>query len=258
MKIILSHDIDHLDGLEHWRDVYWPGVWYRGAKALAKGQISLITYWKRAWPLQRLERIKEVLELDRSVGATPTFFVGTANGLRLSYSREAIKSHIDGLLSQKVPVGLHGMAYEDPEKMKEEYELFLQLTSGQPSGIRNHYLRLEKYTLKNMSNLGYSFDSTTYELRPPYQVGTMFEFPISLMDVSLGIDSNLDEKKKKSLEIYKNACRKDIPYFVVNFHDNYFSEAYPSMKAWYAWFLKQLAQNHAFISFEEAVGELNG
>jgi hypothetical protein len=257
LKIIVSHDIDHLHGLEHWRDVYWPGVWYRGAKALGKGQIGLVTYWKRAWPLQRLERIKEVLELDRSVGATPTFFVGVANGLRLSYSRESIKPHIDYLLSQKVPVGLHGMAYDDPEKMKEEYEVFLQLAGGLPAGIRNHYLRQAESTLNDMSDIGYRFDSTTYELNAPYRVNEMWEFPISLMDVSLGIDSSLKEKQAKSMQVYKNAAKKELPYFVLNFHDNYFSDAYPTMKDWYKWFLQHLAKSHTFINFENAILEIN-
>lgn len=258
MKIILSHDIDHLHGLEHWRDVYWPGVWYRGAKALGKGQIGLVTYWKRAWPLQRLERIKEVLELDRSVGATPTFFVGMTNGLRLSYSRKAIHPHINYLLAKKVPVGIHGMAYDKPKKMKEEYHAFLKLASGPPAGIRNHYLRQSENTLNLMTDLGYFFDSTTYKMKSPYNINGMWEFPISLMDVSLGIDSSLKDKQEHSIQVYENANKRELPYFVLNFHDNYFSGAYPSMKAWYVWFLQHLAKNHAFITFEEAVKELNG
>lgn len=257
MKIILSHDIDHLQGLEHGFDVYWPGVWYRGAKALANGQISLTTYYERARPWQRLERIKEVLAIDRSVGATPTFFVGVNNGLRLSYSRKAIKPHIDYLLAQNVPVGIHGMAFDEREKMNKEYQTFLQLADCPPVGIRNHYLRLGENTLDDMSNIGYRYDSTTYEFKAPYQLNGMWEFPISLMDVSLGIDSGLQEKQEQSLMIYENARKEELPYFVLNFHDNYYSNAYPSMKKWYGWFLQYLSNNHTFISFEEAVKELN-
>jgi len=258
VNIILSHDIDHLHSIEHWRDVYWPGVWYRGAIAIAQRQISLVTYLKRAWPLQRLERIKEVLDMDQSVGGKPTFFFGVRKGLRLSYSNHSLKPIIYNLISNGIPLGLHGMAFNDQTGMQEEFDDFVLLTGDFPMGIRNHYLRLSENTLKYQSKLGYSYDSTTYEVRAPYRVNAMWEFPITLMDVSLGIDSSLDEKKQKSIEKYEEAINNNLPYFVLNFHDSYFSTAYPSMKAWYEWFIRFLAQQQTFISFEDAIHELNG
>lgn len=258
MKIILSHDIDHLNGLEHWRDLYWPGVWFRGAIALFERKVSAKTYFERAIPWQRLERIKEVLELDQSVGARPTFFVGMSNGLRLSYSQKAIQSHIDFLMARNIPVGLHGMAYDEFESMDAEHKFYYRLTEKKPVGIRNHYLRCSDNTLNFMSKIGYCFDSTTYNMQPPFQVDEMWEFPITLMDVNLGVDTSLDEKKEKSISKYEEAINTNLPYFVLNFHDNYFSAAYPSMKTWYAWFIRFLAQQHTFITFEDAIQELNG
>lgn len=258
MKIILSHDIDHLQGTEHWRDRYWPGVWYRGVKAVASRKIGFNTFCKRAWPFQRLERIKEVLAIDRSVGAHSTFFVGVHRGLRLSYSRAAIKPYLDYLLAQDVPVGIHGMAYDDLGRMKREYQAFQQVAGTTPVGIRNHYLRQAESTLSDMSDIGYPFDSTTYALQAPYKVNGMWEFPISLMDVSLGIDTSLQETKDQSLRIYHQAIEKKLPYFVLNMHDNYFSAAYPAMKEWYEWMLDYLADKHDFVSFKGAINELNG
>lgn len=258
MKIILSHDVDHLYGAEHWKDRYWPGVWYRGLNSWLEGSIDLRTYAKRSWPWQRLERIKEVLAIDQSVGAIPTFFYGVSNGLRLSYSLKSVQPHIDYLINQGIHVGLHGMDYDDLDTMRIEFQAFYLLTGTLPTGIRNHYLRRSKNTLNYMSTIGYSFDSTTYELTSPYRVNGMWEIPISLMDVSLGIDTTFTYKKEQTKLIYEKALEKDLPYFVINFHDSYFSIAYPSMKKWYEWFLTIVAQNHTFTNFEAAICELNG
>jgi hypothetical protein len=258
MKIILSHDVDHLSGQEHWRDVYWPGLWLRSTKAYLQRRMDFAQYLRRSWPLQRLERISEVLEADRSVGGKPTFFFGMRNGLRLAYSHHQVKPYLQFLQKEQVSIGIHGMEFCDLALMRKEFISFQELTGIEPVGIRNHYLRTCDTTLRNMDELGYHFDSTTYEVAAPRKIGSLWEFPITLMDVSLGIDSGLEGMKRQSMAIYEQALAAEIPYFVLNFHDNYFSESYTGLRAWYIWFLGFLSQKHDFINFDEARIILNG
>jgi hypothetical protein len=257
VKIIVSHDVDHLYGLEHWNDRYWPGVWYRVTSSLLRGEINYRTWVSRSWPLQRLQRIEELITFELSLDIHPTFFFGMRNGLRLSYSLQQAKPIIEHLMKSNIPVGVHGMAYNDIEVMRQEKSLFFDLTGAHPVGIRNHYLRMDANTHPYMNELQYTFDSTVYKLAFPYKEGKLWVFPISLMDVTLGIDTSVKEKKERSFEIYYKALELDLPYFVLNFHDVYYSPNYPNEKAWWEWFLTFLRKNHTFISFEKAMIELN-
>lgn len=258
MKVILSHDVDHLQGAEHWRDHYWPGVWFRGIKSFLTGNIGSKTLALRSWPFQRLEQIREVVEIDRAVGARSSFFFGMRKGLRLSYSYKSLVPYLDYLKSQDARCYVHGMSYLNEVEMCQEYEVFKHISGYPPRGIRNHYLRKGDETQKLIAAIGYEFDSTDYRLEKPYQVGQLWEIPISLMDVSMGVDSSLEDKKKFSLETLERAQLAGIPYFVLNVHDNYISKGYPRMYDWYQWFVDYLSESLEFTDFEKALTELNG
>ena len=114
-------------------------------------------------------------------------------------------------------------------------------------------------TKQKMQALGYVFDSTDYELTAPFQVEGMWEFPISLMDVSVIGWGKKDMAviKEKTLEYVEAAKEKQLPYFVLNFHDIYFSETYPFHYQWYQWLIQYFKeQNHEFINFKQAIVEL--
>lgn len=257
MKIILSHDVDHLYSLEHRKDLFWVGLVKRSLASLISSKISASEFIYRVNPIQRLERIDEVLDFGKRYNALPTFFFATRKGLSLSYDNNESVKFIKRLQGQNIPVGLHGMAYNDFKLMKEEVDMFTDMTGLKPVGIRNHYLRRDDSTLNLMDKLGYSFDSTEYIISNPYKIGNMWEIPISLMDVTLGIDSSKKQKQSKTLEIYNKALDKKINYFVINFHDLYFSESYKSMKNWYEWLVTFLSDKHEFIDFKTAISELN-
>lgn len=256
LKIIISHDVDHLHGTEHWRDHYWPGVWWRSSKSLFRCKINSNTWLNRCWPFQRLERVREVTAIDMAHGAIPSFFFGVRNGLRLSYRCDSLKPYFEFLANRDIPFYIHGMAYDDISHMRDEYESFKQLSGSYSKGIRNHYLRRSELTIEHMSEIGYTFDSTKYELSEPQRIGRLWEIPISLMDVSMGIDSSLQYKKQYSLRKVKQAQEASVPYFVLNVHDNYIARTYPSMREWYEWFLGQLARDFEFTSFNSAMSEL--
>ena len=98
MKVIVSHDVDHLFGRDHWfRDLIYPKLWVRSLLQSLKGEISWRECWLRsASCFQRdWHRIPLVMEFDRQHGVPATYFFGMNQGLGMSYypseAREVIR-----------------------------------------------------------------------------------------------------------------------------------------------------------------------
>ena len=71
-------------------------------------------------------------------------------------------------------------------------------------------------------------------------------------------ESNLKEAINETLLRIEQAEDKSIPFFVVNFHDYYFSNSYPIFFDYFKWLIIHLIENdYEFISFDHAVCELN-
>ena len=105
-----------------------------------------------------------------------------------------------------------------------------------------------------------SFDSTEYELRNPYFIKKMIEFPVSMMEVyEMGYDEMDFEKiKERSLSRIKRAEEKSLSYFTVIFHDHHFSDAFPLHKKWYQWLIYHFKSNqYEFIDFKSAIDEIS-
>lgn len=267
MKIIISHDVDHLFLREHLKDSFLLGNLYRGLKQVAEGNISLNTFLKR-FPAQ-LNRIKELHEFNKKAGIRETFFFGMRKGLNLSYDWKDTQPFIDYLLKEKVLIGMHGMGYNSFDLLQEEANRFkTMLPKHYPLGIRNHYLRMDESTLGIMEKIGFLFDSTYYTTdNAKYHAadsvflqGNIWEIPINIMDA--GYVSNnqkeLIDIKIKTLAKIQKAENNNQPFFVINFHDLYFSDAYPVYKQWYEWLISYfLEQNYEFIDFLQALQILN-
>lgn len=267
MKIIISHDVDHLYLKEHFKDSFLLGNLYRSLKYLAKGNISWNTFFKR-FPSQ-LNRVKELHEFNKQAGVKATFFFGMRKGLNLSYHWKDTQPFIDYLLKEKVLIGMHGMGYNSYDLLLEETNrLKTMLPQHYPLGIRNHYLRMDESTLGVMDKIGFLFDSTYYTTdnakyyaaESVFLQGNIWEIPINIMDA--GFVSNnqkeLIDIKIKTLAKIQKAENNNQPFFVINFHDLYFSDAYPVYKQWYAWLISYFQeQNYEFIDFMQAVHILN-
>lgn len=264
MKIILSHDVDHLYWTEHWfRDLFIPKVIYRSGNQWIKGLISTkeligrIGFWKN-----RLNRLSELTDFLDSKELNATFFFGMANGLGLSYPSSSAKSFIHELLERGHDVGVHGIDFENLEKMKEERDRFLSLSkcSSEGLGVRMHYLRMNDKTLANLGKLNYLYDSTVYGVMDPYKTDNgVWEFPISIME-SYAISpqtQDLDQAKKYSLNRINEAREKGLAYFTINFHDVHFDDAYYAYKNWFIWIVNLfLDQGYEFTNFEAAINEI--
>lgn len=260
MKIIISHDVDHLNWSEHWKDSYFYGLIYRSIKGLGHSGITMNQFVKR-FSKNRLTQVFELHQFNQQHGITATFFFGMHRGLNLSYSWRAAGKYISELHRRGGFIGLHGMQYNSLNDLKKEREKILQfLPENYPLGIRNHYLRKNEHTFKYMNELGFLFDSTDYSLNMPYRLGNMWEIPIGFMDaghISHG-KSNLESIKEKTILMLKEAKQQELPFFVVNFHDTFFTEAFPFHYQWYQWLIVYLIkEKHEFSTFIDAVKYLN-
>lgn len=235
--MIMSHDVDHLSWLEHWRDTYFYKFFLRSAGALAVGGITLKQFAQR-FQGRQLNRVIELYRFNVDNDIPSTFFFGMRRGLGLSYSYKAAGEFISRLHDHGAAIGLHGMAYDSFEGLEDEKRRILEfLPADYPLGIRNHYLRQSTRTKGFMSDLGFLFDSTDYSLTHPYKVGEMWEIPISFMDAGIISQGRNDFEsiRDKTVELFERAESLGLPFFVVNFHDVYFSEAFPTHLRWYRW-----------------------
>ncbi len=267
MKIIISHDVDHLYLKEHLRDSFLLGCIYRGVKNLFQGNISLKTFRKR-FPA-KLNRVKELHAFNKKNGIRETFFFGMRKGLNLSYHWKDAAPFIEYLLKEEVLVGLHGMGYNSFDLLQEEMSrIKTLLPENYPLGIRNHYLRMDENSLGIMDKNGFLFDSSYYKTSGGkyaaadalFLHGKLWEIPINIMDAGFisNFKNNTGQLKHAAIQKLKEAEDNKQPYFVINFHDLYYSDAYPDFKDWYEWMLSYLVeQKYAFINFAQAVQELN-
>ena len=71
MKIIVSHDVDHLYGRDHWfRDMIYPKLWVRSLIWLIKRKITFKEFFLRCTSCFKRERhhLEEVMAFDRAHG----------------------------------------------------------------------------------------------------------------------------------------------------------------------------------------------
>lgn len=264
MKIIVSHDVDHLYGSDHLRDLTYPKLWVRETLAALGGRISFREWRLRMASPFRRERnhIEELTAYDSINGVKSSFFFGMENGLGMSYRREKALPYIKMLDERGFGTGVHGIAYNDGSDIRHEFDSFTQLTGRRPEGIRMHYVRFDGKTFERLAACGYRYDSTEFDkssgkcIKAPYKVGTMWEFPLCAMDGYLPYP--FEQAKQRTLELLQEAAEKGTGYFTVLFHDCFFCDAWGETKKWYCWLIDYLKNdpNCEFVSFADAIGEL--
>jgi len=265
MKIIVSHDVDHFKYSEHYlRDLIVIKHFVRTYIEKVLGKISWSDFFLRHFSViqDKMNNVKEILAFNESVGIKSTFFFGMNKGLGLNYDYEDITSLVKFVNDKGFEVGVHGIEYNDLDKMKIEFNRFKIISGLDQFGIRMHYLRHDSSTLSFLADIGYSYDSTLSIFDSAKKVNGIIEFPVHIMDCLIingpkGFQKfNLEQAKVKTLEILEEAKRKDINYFSFLFHDCYFSDSFSTWKEWYSWFIKYLLENnHDFITYRDAINE---
>lgn len=247
MKIIVSHDVDHLYWSEHISDTFILKFYYNSLKWYIKGYIDYEEFKYKIKRIFRkeLHRLNELVSFNNSFGVKSNFFIGLANGKGLNYSLRNAIVFISKLEELNQEVGIHGISYNDKNLMTKEFELLKQNLKSDIYGIRMHYLRNDSSTLNILNEIGYNFDSSEYGLKPEYKIGNMIEYPISIMesylwrDAGFNYDKMMDYTKKRVDE----AVQKKLNYFIINFHDLHFDNSYLIFKKWYEKTIEYLKNN---------------
>lgn len=266
MKIIVSHDVDHLYATDHlFRDLILEKLWVRSFLHLCQRKISFKTFLYRLTVLfhNRMHRLDEVMEFDRANGVPSVFFFGMDKVLGMSYTREKAAPIIKHVMAQGFDVGVHGVDFENAEKIKEEHDGFQKISGLSAFGLRNHYVRFNDSTFEKMEQAGYLFDSTWFnkkelEIRAPYKVGNMWEFPLHIMEGYICAPGKLEQGLQDTFAAIRKAEELGMPYCTILFHEYQFDDRFdPQLKQWYEQtilFCKK--QGYEFISYRDAIKEL--
>jgi hypothetical protein len=260
MKVIISHDVDHLSYGEHWlRDAYIPKYLLRHTRYWSRGSICADLWWRRiSTPFngEPFHHLDKLLAMDREYGVPATYFIGMRRGLGMSYSRAAARGVIARLLDARVDVGVHGVEYTNAIGMREEFDAFRSMVpSGTDFGVRNHYLRRDENTLSLQAVAGYQFDSSEEGVRSPYMKDGIYEFPVCLMEVRILREDEavgIGKAKSETERMVMEAERSAISHFTILFHDVYFSPLFPQHQAWYAWLIPWLRERFEWSNFRQA------
>ncbi len=265
MKVIISHDVDHLYSTEHLFD----GVQVKyAARAILERMNGVLSNQEFGWRIKDLfhnqwHHIDELMDFDQLIGIPSTFFFAMAKGKGLNYSQAALAPVIKRVIERGFEVGVHGIDFQNQDLINSEFNQFKKLTGKSDFGIRMHYLRMDENSLGKFDQVGYLFDSSEYAVKAPYKIGNMWEFPLQIMDSNEFYQGNSVQKEKIEGIIIKTRNRilkleqENIPYLTLLFHDRYYCDAYQSYRQWYESIVTFLSENgHEFVGYKQAITEL--
>jgi hypothetical protein len=267
MKVIVSHDIDHLTVSEHLnKDLIVPKYLLRSKIEFITGKISWKELFLRMQDLfkNKWQHLHELNQFNVTQGVQSTYFIAVQQGLGLSYSLDQTIFWVNELKSWGCELGLHGIEFEDFEGIFKEYKSFRDIVGDVSFGTRMHYIRRNEQTLTNMARAGYIYDSSEMSFTAPYKVQGMWEFPFHIMDGYIiekpkqWQSADLKQSKEKTMRIIDEWHHHQLPYLIIDFHDRYFSRSHQTWMDWYMWLIEYLRSNGAdFINFHNAIKELD-
>jgi len=274
VKVIISHDVDHLSVREHARDLIVPkfivrfGIeWFLGYTRWREVELAFRSLWTGSW-----QHIDELMDFDQAHGVPSTFFLATANGRKLRYSIADAGRWIAKVRERGFDVGVHGIEYQSAEGARRELALFRRFADQDAIGVRMHNIgfsqssiRLTRTDVEMLFDVGYSYSTTTFDEKGPWARGALWEFPIHLMDGHLfevgrpWKTRTLEQARRNTIERLSKAADRGISHFSLLFHDIHFCDCYADYKAWYIWLVEYLkTAGYPLCSYRDALGELNG
>jgi len=267
LKIIISHDVDHIHAWEHTHDLMIPKYLARNIMEIISGKITMKEFYLRHRNLikNKWNNIEELLNFDLQNSVPSTFFIAVSKGLGLNYSLKESELWIKKILTKKIDIGLHGIAFKNIQDIQSEWIKFKKISKLNEFGMRIHYLRYNNHTLDNLEAIGFTYDSTLYKIQKPRKKVKLWEFPLQIMDICLfekknrWQDQTLQQAKDETKRIIDQSIRKEIRYLNILSHDRYFTESYKSWKTWYIWMIDYFKNNSfEFINYRNAIRELEG
>ena len=266
MKIIVSHDIDHLTAWEH-KNMIIPKQMVRSSIELVTLKLTFKEYLLRFKELyiNKWNNIEELIAFNKEHNIPATFFMGMSNGLGLDYDIKSARKWIKFIEEKGFDIGVHGIEYQDLSIMQEEYNRMKNILNHENFGIRMHYLRNNKETIVNLSRCGYIFDSTLYGDVNPYKFNEMYEFPLHIMDGDImyadgkkWMSKTFEELQEMTKDRIDSLFSKKINYLTFLFHDRYFTNSFQVWKEWYIWSILYFEElGCEFISYKDAIRELS-
>jgi peptidoglycan/xylan/chitin deacetylase (PgdA/CDA1 family) len=273
VKVIISHDVDHMRAREHVRDLIVPkfivrfGIeWALGYTRWREVRLAVQSLWAGPW-----QHIEELMDFDEAHGVPATFFVAVANGRKLCYALADAREWIAGIRSRGFDVGVHGIDYKSLDKARDELARFREIASRDFVGVRFHNIgfspssvQLSDSEVLNLKGVGYTFSSTTFGDTGPWSSGTFWEFPIHLMDghvFQVGRpwkNRTIGMAKEETIARLRTAAERGTSFFSILFHDGYFCDYYRDYRDWYVWLIDYLkTEGYALCSYPDALEELN-
>ncbi|MEI6747545.1 MAG: hypothetical protein ACOYMF_07080 [Bacteroidales bacterium] len=266
MKVIVSHDVDHLTFWEHKKDLIIPKFFIRNTVECLTGHISLAEAVARGGVIfsNRWHRLQEVMAFDKIEQIPASFFFGVNNGVGLTYNLHDAAIWIHNVIDEGFDVGVHGIDFQQLEDIQKEFSTFQSISGKKQFGIRMHYLRQSSETISHLNKAGYLFDSTVRAMESPYKSGGMWEFPLHIMDGDIiehgkrYSSKSLKEAQDLTRSAIDQVYEKQIDYLTVLFHDRYFDDNFSVWKDWYLWIIEYLKSLKVeFVGYVQAVAELN-
>jgi hypothetical protein len=263
MKIIVSHDVDHLSVRENLPDGLVAKFSLKSGMEFVVGRIGIREFALRCQALRSdvWNGIEPIMDYDEAEGIPSTFFFGMANGLGLSYSMGEAARWIRRVEARGFGSGVHGIAYDDPAAIAVEKDRFAAISSRPYFGIRMHYLRSSPNTSAYLAEAGYAFDATPFRGGNPWLVGAMAVFPLHAMDGRflqrslLGLQTaNYGDALARTRRAIRKEALAGTTHFSLLFHDRYFTDGFATWKRWYkdvVAFFK--SEGHVFASYEESL-----
>ncbi len=272
MKVIISHDVDHITAWEHRKDLIVPKFVARNLIEAGLGYVSFPEFMSRLLSIARnkWQNIEELMEFDRENGVPSTFFIAVSNGRSLNYSAGDAGYWIQAALERGFGVGLHGIAFNNYADIREEKASFERLSKRDDFGVRIHNIGHKPHSVSLsaldthlLNKAGYVFSSNVFGIEDPYKTGGLWEFPIHIMDGYLfqretpWQDQTVEQVKQLTQRMVDEALSREIRYFNVLFHDVYFSRCFKGWRDWYCWFIDYCRRGGLpFVDYVGAVREL--
>jgi len=265
MKIIISHDIDHLTAMEHKFDFIIPKFIVRNSIECMLGEISARALCLRLFSIFRnkWQNIEEIMEFDKSEAIPSTFFISVERGRNLYYEDKIARIWMQKILEKGFELGVHGIVFNKFDAIKYSFDKFRIMAGLKTYGIRIHYLNHNENTLTYLEKAGYLFDSSMVEEKNPYKIGNLWEFPLHIMDQNLiyGMGKfqrdNLFDIKERTKYRLDELFRKRIKFASILFHDRYFDDSFSCWKDWYIWLVQYLKRNNfVFINYVNSIAEM--
>lgn len=266
MKVIVSHDIDHITVWEHlFKDTIIPKFMARMHIELFNGKIGINEYTLR-WAdffKNKWQNIDELITFNNIHKVPSSFFIAVSNGIGLSYSNESALVWINQMKKRNCEIGVHGIAFDNKAEIEKELNTFLSLSGQKQCGIRMHYVRNNENTFHYFDEAGYCYDSTENSFKNPYKIGNMWEFPFQIMDGWVIEEGQrwqtrtLEQAKDTTKKLIERAHTENLNYLGIDFHDRYFSHSFKTWVEWYMWTINYCSyQGLEFVNFNQAIQEL--